>query len=121
MLHAEDRIMGILPFFHSFGFTGPLCLPAATGIGVVFHPNPLDSRVIGALVSKYSVTMLLATPTFLNAYTRRCAPEDFGSLRFVMAAAEELPEHISQAFDVRFGIRANQRHRSTGCFAAVTI
>src|SRR5205814_10673803 len=59
-----------LPFFHSFGFTGTLCLPAATGIGVVFHPNPLDSRVIGALIRKYSVTMLLATPTFLNAYTR---------------------------------------------------
>src|SRR5260370_42309217 len=52
MLHAEDRIMGILPFFHSFGFTGTLCLPAATGIGVVFHPNPLDSRVIGAAVPK---------------------------------------------------------------------
>src|SRR2546429_3316817 len=61
MLHAHDRILGILPFFHSFGFTGTLCLPAATGIGVVFHPNPLDSRVIGALVSKYAVTMLLAT------------------------------------------------------------
>src|SRR4029077_17583852 len=24
MLHADDRIMGILPFFHSFGFTGTL-------------------------------------------------------------------------------------------------
>src|SRR5882757_8045226 len=54
MLHADDRIMGILPFFHSFGFTGTLCLPAATGIGVVFHPNPLDSRVIGALINKYA-------------------------------------------------------------------
>src|SRR5713101_3095692 len=70
MLHADDRIMGILPFFHSFGFTATLCLPTATGIGVVFHPNPLDSRVIGALVNQYAVTMLLATPTFLNAYTR---------------------------------------------------
>src|SRR5262249_45090115 len=90
MLHAKDRILGILPFFHSFGFTSTLCLPAATGIGVVFHPNPLDSQAIGALVSKYSVTILLATPTFLNAYTRRCAPEEFGSLRFVMAGAEKL-------------------------------
>src|SRR2546427_10532221 len=49
MLNSTDRILGILPFFHSFGFTGTLCLPAATGIGVVFHPNPLDSRVIGSL------------------------------------------------------------------------
>jgi acyl-[acyl-carrier-protein]-phospholipid O-acyltransferase/long-chain-fatty-acid--[acyl-carrier-protein] ligase len=121
MLHADDRIMGILPFFHSFGFTGTLCLPAATGIGVVFHPNPLDSRVIGALVNKYSVTMLLATPTFLNAYTRRCTPEEFGSLRFVMAGAEKLPDRISQAFEDHFGIRPHEGYGCTECSPAVTV
>jgi acyl-[acyl-carrier-protein]-phospholipid O-acyltransferase/long-chain-fatty-acid--[acyl-carrier-protein] ligase len=121
MLHAEDRIMGILPFFHSFGFTGTLCLPAATGIGVVFHPNPLDSRVIGALVTKYAVTMLLATPTFLNAYTRRCTPEEFGSLRFVMAGAEKLPDRISQAFEDHFGIRPHEGYGCTECSPAVTV
>ncbi len=113
--------MGILPFFHSFGFTGTLCLPAATGIGVVFHPNPLDSRAIGALVSKYAVTFLLATPTFLNAYTRRCEPEEFGSLRFVMAGAEKLPERIAQAFEDRFGIRPLEGYGCTECSPAVTV
>jgi acyl-[acyl-carrier-protein]-phospholipid O-acyltransferase/long-chain-fatty-acid--[acyl-carrier-protein] ligase len=121
LLHSNDRIMGILPFFHSFGFTGTLCLPAATGIGVVFHPNPLDSRVIGALINKYGVTMLLATPTFLNAYTRRCEPEQFGSLRFVMAGAEKLPERISQAFEDRFGIRPLEGYGCTECSPAVTV
>jgi acyl-[acyl-carrier-protein]-phospholipid O-acyltransferase/long-chain-fatty-acid--[acyl-carrier-protein] ligase len=121
LLHSNDRIMGILPFFHSFGFTGTLCLPAATGIGVVFHPNPLDSRVIGALVNKYAVTMLLATPTFLNAYTRRCEPEQFGSLRFVMAGAEKLPDRISQAFEDRFGIRPLEGYGCTECSPAVTV
>ena len=121
LLHSDDRIMGILPFFHSFGFTGTLCLPAATGIGVVFHPNPLDSRVIGALIEKYAVTMLLATPTFLNAYTRRCEPEQFGSLRFVMAGAEKLPERISQAFEDRFGIRPLEGYGCTECSPAVTV
>ena len=120
-LHANDRIMGILPFFHSFGFTGTLCLPAATGIGVVFHPNPLDSRVIGALVQKHAVTMLLATPTFLNAYTRRCEPEQFGSLRFVMAGAEKLPERIALAFEDRFGIRPLEGYGCTECSPAVTV
>lgn len=120
-LHSDDRIMGILPFFHSFGFTGTLCLPAATGIGVVFHPNPLDSRVIGALVDKYVVTMLLATPTFLNAYTRRVEPEQFGSLRFVMAGAEKLPERIALAFEDRFGIRPMEGYGCTECSPAVTV
>ena len=119
-LHSHDRIMGILPFFHSFGFTGTLCLPAVVGIGVVFHPNPLDARVVGALVNKYAVTILLATPTFLNTYTRRCTPEEFGSLRFVMAGAEKLPERISIAFEDHFGIRPLEGYGCTECSPVVT-
>jgi acyl-[acyl-carrier-protein]-phospholipid O-acyltransferase / long-chain-fatty-acid--[acyl-carrier-protein] ligase len=121
LLRPDDRIMGILPFFHSFGFTATLCLPAAVGIGVVFHPNPLDSRVIGALVNKYAVTMLVATPTFLNAYLRRCTPEEFGSLRFVMAGAEKLPERIAVAFEDHFGIRPLEGYGCTECSPVVTV
>jgi acyl-[acyl-carrier-protein]-phospholipid O-acyltransferase/long-chain-fatty-acid--[acyl-carrier-protein] ligase len=121
LLQPDDRIMGILPFFHSFGFTGTLCLPAAVGVGVVFHPNPLDSRVIGALINKYAVTMLLATPTFLNAYLRRCTPEEFGSLRFVMAGAEKLPERVAVAFEDHFGIRPLEGYGCTECSPVVTV
>jgi acyl-[acyl-carrier-protein]-phospholipid O-acyltransferase/long-chain-fatty-acid--[acyl-carrier-protein] ligase len=120
-LQPEDRLMGILPFFHSFGFTATLCLPAAMGVGVVFHPNPLDARVIGALINKYSVTMLLATPTFLNTYLRRCTPEEFGSLRFVMAGAEKLPERVAVAFEDHFGIRPLEGYGCTECSPVVTV
>jgi acyl-[acyl-carrier-protein]-phospholipid O-acyltransferase/long-chain-fatty-acid--[acyl-carrier-protein] ligase len=120
-LRPDDRIMGILPFFHSFGFTATLCLPTAVGAGVVFHPNPLDSRVIGALINKYAVTMLLATPTFLNAYLRRCTPEEFGSLRFVMAGAEKLPERVAVAFEDHFGIRPLEGYGCTECSPVVTV
>src|SRR5216684_666816 len=65
--------------------------------------------------------MLLATPTFLNAYTRRCTPEDFGSLRFVMAGAEKLPDRISQAFEDHFGIRPHEGYGCTECSPAVTV
>jgi len=121
LLQPQDRIMGILPFFHSFGFTATLCLPAAVGVGVVFHPNPLDSRVIGALINKYAVTMLLATPTFLNTYLRRCTPEEFGSLRFVMAGAEKLPERVAVAFEDHFGIRPLEGYGCTECSPVVTV
>jgi acyl-[acyl-carrier-protein]-phospholipid O-acyltransferase / long-chain-fatty-acid--[acyl-carrier-protein] ligase len=121
MLGPHDKILGILPFFHSFGFTGTLCLPAAIGMGVVYHPSPLDSRAIGALVSQYAVTFLLATPTFLQAYMRRCTPEDFGSLQYVMAGAEKLPERISIAFEDHFGIRPLEGYGCTECSPAVTV
>ncbi len=121
MLGGKDRILGILPFFHSFGFTGTLALPASLGIGVVYHPSPLDARAIGALVRGRGVTFLAATPTFLQAYIRRCSPEDFGSLRAVMVGAEKLPERIAVAFEDRFGIRPYEAYGCTECSPAVTV
>ena len=44
-LDKQDRFLGVLPFFHSFGFTGTLCLPAVLGVGAVYHANPLDAKI----------------------------------------------------------------------------
>ncbi|MFA5191182.1 MAG: acyl-[ACP]--phospholipid O-acyltransferase [Verrucomicrobiia bacterium] len=118
---GTDRILGVLPFFHSFGFTGALILPAVLGTGVVYHPSPLDARAIGALAGQYGVTFLLATPTFLQMYMRGCTPEDFGSLRFVMTGAEKLPERLAQAFEDQFGIRPMEGYGCTECSPAVTV
>jgi len=121
MLGRHDRILGILPFFHSFGFTGTLCMPVALGLGVVFHASPLEARAIGGLVSRYSVTFLLATPTFLQGYIRRCSPEDFGSLKYVMTGAEKLPERIAVAFEDHFGIRPMEGYGCTECSPVVAV
>jgi acyl-[acyl-carrier-protein]-phospholipid O-acyltransferase/long-chain-fatty-acid--[acyl-carrier-protein] ligase len=121
MLGRRDKILGILPFFHSFGFMAALWLPAVNGVGVVYHPNPLDAQVIGELVKRYKVTFMVATPTFLQAYMRRCPPESFGSLQFVLAGAEKLPERLSQAFEDTFGIRPLEGYGCTECSPVVTV
>jgi acyl-[acyl-carrier-protein]-phospholipid O-acyltransferase/long-chain-fatty-acid--[acyl-carrier-protein] ligase len=91
------------------------------GVGVVFHPNPLDAQVIGSLVEKYKVTFLVATPTFLQAYMRRCTPENFGSLQYVLAGAEKLPERVAMAFEDQFGIRPLEGYGCTECSPIVTV
>jgi acyl-[acyl-carrier-protein]-phospholipid O-acyltransferase/long-chain-fatty-acid--[acyl-carrier-protein] ligase len=121
MLGRHDKILGILPFFHSFGFMAALWLPAVNGVGVVFHPNPLDAQVIGELVKRYKVTFMVATPTFLQAYMRRCSPESFGSLQYVLVGAEKLPERVAQAFEDTFGIRALEGYGCTECSPVVTV
>jgi acyl-[acyl-carrier-protein]-phospholipid O-acyltransferase/long-chain-fatty-acid--[acyl-carrier-protein] ligase len=118
---GADRILGILPFFHSFGFTGTLALPLTRATGVVYHPNPFDARTIGSLVAQHAVTFLLATPTFLQTYIRRCDPGQFGSLRLVLAGAEKLQERTAQAFEDRFGIRPLEAYGCTECSPAVTV
>ena len=117
----RDRFLGILPFFHSFGFTVTLCLPAALGAGVVFHNNPLDARAIGALVRENKVTLLMATPTFLQLYMRGVPREDFGGLQMVITGAEKLPEKLAAAFEEHFGIRPLEGYGTTECGPAVAV
>lgn len=121
LLDREDRLLGVLPFFHSFGFTVTLWLPTTLGIGVVYHSNPLDFSAIGELVRQYQATFLLATPTFLQGYIRRCSPEDFGSLRFILVGAEKLPERVALACEDRFGIRPLEGYGCTECAPVVTV
>lgn len=117
----DDRLLGVLPFFHSFGFTATLGAPAVFGLGVAFHFNPTDSKVVGQLAQQHELTFLLATPTFLQIYMRGCQPEQFGSLRFIMVGAEKLPERLATEFTDRFGIRPMEAYGCTECSPAVSV
>jgi acyl-[acyl-carrier-protein]-phospholipid O-acyltransferase/long-chain-fatty-acid--[acyl-carrier-protein] ligase len=121
MLEHKDVLLGVLPFFHSFGFTVTLWLPAVLGCGVAYHPSPLDLTAVSELVRDYRVTFLLATPTFLQAYLRRCSPEDFGSLQFVVVGAEKLPDRLALAFEDRFGIRPLEGYGATECSPVIAV
>ncbi len=113
-LRKDDRLLGILPLFHSFGYMS-LWFALNNNMQIVFHPSPLDAGVIGELVQSYRLTVLLATPTFLQIYLRRCTPAQFGSLRIVMAGAEKLSDRLAQAFEDAFGIRPLEGYGATEC------
>lgn len=100
----NDRLMGVLPFFHSFGFTGGLWFPLLSGFGVIYHSNPLDAKTVGELVSKYHATALMGTPTFYAAYLRKCSTEEFASLRYAIVGAEKLREPLPTAFKEKYGL-----------------
>ena len=120
-IRPTDRMLGVLPFFHSFGYMATLWLAALHGIGVVFHPTPLDASAIGELVRRHRVTFLIGTPTFLQLYVRRCTPEQFGSLRLVLTGAEKLPEQLAQVFEDRFGIRPFEGYGATECSPVIAV
>jgi acyl-[acyl-carrier-protein]-phospholipid O-acyltransferase/long-chain-fatty-acid--[acyl-carrier-protein] ligase len=103
-LTGKDVMLGVLPFFHSFGFTGTLWLPLVAGIGVAYHPNPMDAKTIGELAEQYRATLIISTPTFCGSYIRKCTPEQFAHLRYAMVGAEKLREPIAVAFKEKFGV-----------------
>ena len=114
-----DRALGILPFFHSFGYM-LLWFYARYNTGIVFHPSPLDVGAIGDLCSKYRISLLVVTPTFLQLYLRRCTPEQFSYLRVVLTGAEKLPLRLVQAFQDKFGITPVEGYGVTECAPVIS-
>jgi acyl-[acyl-carrier-protein]-phospholipid O-acyltransferase/long-chain-fatty-acid--[acyl-carrier-protein] ligase len=103
-LAADDVMVGVLPFFHSFGFTGTIWLPMLGGFGVVYHPNPMDAKTIGELAGQYRATVIISTPTFCSSYIRKCETDQFKHLRYAIVGAERLREPIAIAFKEKFGV-----------------
>ena len=99
---ATDRIMGVLPFFHSFGFTGALWFPLLAGIGAAYHSNPLDAKTIGEMVSRYRATILVSAPTFTAGYLRRCTAEEFATLRYAIVGSEKLQQSLAESFKEKY-------------------
>lgn len=93
-LLPEEVVLGILPFFHSFGFTVTIWTVLCLGKKVVFHFNPLDARIVGDLCEKHGVTMMVGTPTFMRTYLKKCQPAQFKTLVHLLLGAEKLKPEL---------------------------
>ncbi len=117
----DDRIVGVLPLFHSFGFTVTLWLPLVSGCRAIYQPNPLDAKATAALVQKHRGTFLLSTPTFCGNYVRKCSREEFASLRFVLVGAEKLREQTAREFEAKFGLRLLEGYGCTEMAPVISV
>jgi acyl-[acyl-carrier-protein]-phospholipid O-acyltransferase/long-chain-fatty-acid--[acyl-carrier-protein] ligase len=120
-VESGDHLCGILPFFHSFGYTATLWLPMLARAGVTFVPNPLDARLVAETIKANRSTLLFATPTFLTHYTRRAEPDELRSLRFIFTGAEKLRQFIADDFEKKFGIRPMEGYGTTELSPIVSI
>src|SRR5947207_14368942 len=97
-----DAILGSLPFFHTFGSTVTLWYPLIEDVRIVTYPNPLEAGKCAALIDQYTLTLLLATPTFLRGYLRKAELEQLRTLRLIIVGAEKLPPDLASHFQKRF-------------------
>ncbi|OGV47958.1 MAG: hypothetical protein A2017_21230 [Lentisphaerae bacterium GWF2_44_16] len=117
----KDSIMGSLPLFHSFGLITGFWIPMMTGCKVVYTTNPLDATSIGRALEEHKLTILLATPTFIQAYMRKCAPKQFLSLRLVVTGAEKLRSDIAEKFRKMTGLSLIEGYGCTELSPVVSI
>lgn len=109
----DDVMLATLPYFHSFGYTVTFWFPLISGISTICHTNPLEAERIGKLAADYNASILLTTPSFLLAYTRKIKPEQFSKLRYVFTGAEKLQPRIAALFEMRFGVQPLEGYGAT--------
>eukprot|EP00927_Polykrikos_kofoidii_P040103 TRINITY_DN34339_c0_g1_i2.p1 TRINITY_DN34339_c0_g1~~TRINITY_DN34339_c0_g1_i2.p1 ORF type:complete len:1015 (+),score=196.93 TRINITY_DN34339_c0_g1_i2:103-3147(+) len=114
-----DCLYGVLPPFHSFGFTVTTMGPMVSGVKVAYYPNPTEYRRIAREMARWRPSIYLGTPTFTNGilqaskadYEKSCrsttsneaAATNVGkarwptsSLRLCVTGAEKTPEALFQ-------------------------
>ncbi len=108
-----DAVLGVLPFFHSFGYTVTMWLPLVSGMSAAYHANPMQAGQIGKLAERAKATILLGTPDFLTLYSKKIAKEAFAHLRLVIAGAEKLRDSVADEFEAKFGLRPFEGYGAT--------
>ncbi|QDS91769.1 Bifunctional protein Aas [Roseimaritima multifibrata] len=109
----DDVTLGILPFFHAFGYSAALWLPFGLNMAAAYHFNPFAAKAIGELARKYRVTVLFATPTFLKLYLRRCHADDFPALDVAVVGGEPLDASLAKSFTEKFGVAPAEGYGTT--------
>lgn len=120
-IDEKDVLLGVLPFFHSFGYTGCLWLTMALDPATAYHFNPLDGRQIGKLCEKYGVSIILAAPTFLRTYLKRCEVKEMKQLDLVIVGAEKMPLDLAEAFEQKFGVMPTEGYGTTELSPVVAV
>lgn len=109
----HDSMLGVLPFFHSFGYTVTLWMPLVSGMSAAYHTHPMQAEAIGKLAARAKSTLLLATPAFLQRYSQKVPAEAFRNLRLVIAGAEKLRASVADEFEAKFGARPFEGYGAT--------
>lgn len=96
-----DRLLSVLPPFHSFGLTAGVLMPLLNGIPCVHSPNPRDATMLATLVGAYHATLMGGTPTFLAAMVGSAVGDQLDTLRLAVTGGEACPDRVAEALAAR--------------------
>ena len=100
-IYENDRLIGFLPPFHSFGLTVTILLPLCGGVQIVYHPNPTEADALAKIIESYYVTILVGTPTFLGGIVRVASSSQLSTLRLAVTGAESCPKKVYDALKTK--------------------
>jgi long-chain-fatty-acid--[acyl-carrier-protein] ligase len=121
-LQDDDILYGVLPPFHSFGFSFTGLLPLLMGMRICFAPDPTDSHGMKRDIAAWKPTLFCSPPSFIRALFHVAKPEQLGSLRLIVAGAEKTPRELFDYVRERLpSARLLEAYGITECSPVVTI
>jgi len=93
-LEVSDKLLAMLPPFHSFGFVVTGLMPLLGGLKAVYYPNPTESKRLAKACGKWGVTIVASAPTFLKNILQAAEKEHLLSVRLLVSGAEKAPQEL---------------------------
>ncbi|MFV0340238.1 MAG: AMP-binding protein [Parachlamydiaceae bacterium] len=93
-LYSDDIFYGILPPFHTFGFSISCILPVLAGIKVAFYPDPTDGKALALGFEKWRITIMCGAPTFIKGLLKSALPSQLKTMRLCVTGAEKAPDDL---------------------------
>lgn len=103
---GQERVMGVLPFFHVFAMTVVMNFGIAKAAEIVMMPRfTLDEGL--ALIAKVKPTIMPGVPTLFNAIQNhpKIKSYDLTSLKFCLSGGAPLPLEVKQKFEATTGCK----------------
>ncbi|MEO1528897.1 MAG: AMP-binding protein, partial [Planctomycetota bacterium] len=96
---GNERMLGVLPFFHSYGMSATLIGSAMLGATTILHHRFNTKQVIG-LIEQHQPTVMHAVPAMLAAMNAQLdqKPIEIDSLKWVISGGAPLDESIAKRF-----------------------
>lgn len=102
---AEDVLIAVMPYFHSYGLTVGVNTCIANALTIVQIPNPREMVHVLRSIEKHRVTFYPGVPTMFIGFNNFPEREeyDLSSLRFAVSAAAPLPPEVQERFEAITG------------------
>ncbi len=100
--YGEERMMGVLPFFHVFAMTTVLLFSVRTGTEIIMLPRFELGQLVRA-ISRRRPTFMPGVPTMFNAIAGFKGHADLTSIRFCISGGAPLPPEVKARFEARTG------------------
>ncbi len=96
---AREKILTVLPFFHSYGLTSCAMSGVAMAATLVIH-HRFVPRIVLRLIEEHQPSIFPAVPAMLAALNEvlRDRPVQFKALRYVVSGGAPLSDEISNEF-----------------------